>query len=460
MYCKIALCVVLSACLAVAQPEAKTPDTYTVVKEASKKALAPIVKRIKQQAAQLQKQKPANALSAEEQAELLEYEAKELERKTESGYIADINNDGRPEYIFYTHEGSGGYLGLWVYDADGHELQVPKAADTLDNQRFCNPLTGKDEFLVKAQGKTYMCFNTNTYMDPTRTVYRWEDDKCYFCCNRFWIGQQRELFNGLYKNKRHLSAYTLIDSFEHQSRPFINKQTDLWLRNDAALAILRNGCPYKSLKIIQDIKKTLAFAQASPALKKALEMNTALCLEAIEDDKKFGSKGKFDYRPIVKSGDGALPALDDNEFFNAVIPNISIPDDPEVLLSEIIKCYFCGAEITIKSDRYATIDGFWPHNAGCQGFIWCDAREQVSVAAFTPWRSANCALIVVSRSLFYEELPQAFFDDLAAWLQKIKRWITSPSTSIFYDRLGRTHTLKNIDAELARLANESASDQS
>lgn len=85
-------------------------------------------------------------------------------------FIADINNDGKDEYIWSTFNGSGGYLGLHIFSKNNgkytniNEPPKPKI-ETRDgpwySYMYRNKKIKKYEFLVEECGKIYMQFTSN-----------------------------------------------------------------------------------------------------------------------------------------------------------------------------------------------------------------------------------------------------------------------------------------------------------
>lgn len=445
-----------------------TADAYTVIKPASKKQLAPIIEHIK-------KQMTADDIELNFSNDL----------ESLKGYEADINNDGKLEYIFLDYQGSLGGLVIFVYvkDEQGiHEITMPTEICEFGHE-FVNPLTEKYEFLVSAQGKTYMCFNENTYQEPVRAIYLWENNKFGTYVDHFWIDQQRKLFKALYEHKRYLSAYVLLRIFEQKNRAFIDPLTDLWLRNDMALAAFKCGLPQTSLNVIKDIKKEPAFKQAQPLLKRSVKTNEDLCLAAIEEDKICGSKGKYDYSWLLSCKNVVWDERCD-AFLSAVIPDIAIlnvavsdgtiPDlaiNEQLSWSAAAKNYFYGLGDFTVAGPYVFFDGFWPHCATCKGFIWCDIQHKVSMAAFASCHYSwdediadeqKVSLALMSRSLLVEELPSHFYKSLAQWMQKtLKIRIDTMPQSLFYDRFGKSHDVTDeIRQEFERQEKELTLSQS
>lgn len=345
-------------------------------------------------------------------------------------YIADINNDGKPEYVFINYEGSGSYLHLIIFQDDGDGLKlVDSPLRGIDSEYF-NPFTNKSEIFVKVGKKVFICGKRH-YVFQRRILY-WEKNKCIEIVNPFWIKQQHKLFKQLYQAKRYYNAYSMLHDFESRFRQYIDPQIDLWMQSDLSLTLLRAGLPYSSLESIKQLKKDKTFANAKPALKRAVECNEKLVQEAIEEDRANGTKGKYNYEWLLDLDKNSNDNLSSHkEFYNLLATAVPNCD------AKINDAYFGGNEIymnflvssyngiTIENNRYAYFSGWWPHNACSNGFFWCDMKEKISLIA------TDC---IYSRSLFVNEIPKEFYAALAKWIKENK---ISYSQIIFEDRLGK-----------------------
>lgn len=424
---------------------AKSGNDYKVIKPASEQELAPIVTWAKENQKALEKEDwwPFSCC-------LEDY----------SGYIVDINNDGKQEYVFLRHHGICGYthfmLLIFVKDELGiHHLEAPGYC--LDEwEDFTNPITKESELFVYAQGKIYIC--CSDMYNETRGIRLWENNNISRVCDKYWIQQQRKIFDHLYQTKQYTKAYNFLNNFEKAYRNDIDPQTDLWIRNDLALAALRSDRPYTSLNIINDIKKNKAFEKASPALAKAIKTNEKLCQDAIKEDKASGTKGKYDYSWILSckdktAGDFAFDTRFDS-LLATTVPDIENPqfegswiDDIENHLGRIIQ-----DDLEISSNRYVVLYGCIPHCATHRGFLWCDIKEKISVVAIGVHDNPNAPLYITSRNILTTNLPAKFLHDLRTWLSKEE---IVPSTVLFYDYLGTKCQLQlNIEKKIKSEANK------
>lgn len=401
---------------------------YKVIQPATKKELAPIIPKIKRS------YKEDEYYSSSENIELCD------------GYIIDINNDGKKEYVFVSHIGCEGFeLDIFVEnDKKIEKLEMPYFCAELE---YFNPLTKQCELFVEAQGKIYICADSG----DTRDIYLWQANNLIAVCDNFWIKQQRLLFNDLFKEKKYRKALFLLKNFEETCRTKIDPQIDLWIRNDIALVALKAGHPFTCWKILQEIQGDTAYAHASAKLIHAIKTNEKLCQTAIEQEKTTGSKGKYDYHWLLsyKGKSNNYIVFDDrfDSLLAAIIPDIEIDQFhgnwPFYSLSSIylrkdIWYRLVGPEqdVTITANRYVTFSGSFCHSAGEKGMVWCDIKNQISCAV----TGSKCShytdydpVRIFSRSLHRGELPKEFLDSLKNWIAAAQ---IHSSEVIFYDRFG------------------------
>ncbi len=403
-------------------------SSYEVIQPASKKELAPVVKWVKRNKEKIDIYNPDFFDSFD-------------------GYLVDINNDGKKEYVFLEYKGTGQYLSIYIFAKDStgiRQLELPKQINEALDEAFYNPFTKQCELFVRAQGKIYICLSD--YTRKVRSIYLWEHRKAYFCCDEFWINEQRKLFNALYKEKRYAQGYKLLYRFEAQCRYKIDPQIDLWLRNDLALAALLNDGPHTSQKIINELKGEKDFSYASPSLIEAVQQNEELCRRVLEEEKKNGLRGVYDYAWLLEYKDQSNNGLaHDNRIhrlLSAIIPDI---DNARLNREEVWQHLVGPGElgIQITGERYVTFNGFYCHAAFLRGFVWCDIKEGIGVVATgeaqsNMFNNSIYPLFVASRNLTFEELPQEFFTALKQWVQVGK---IAVSQATFYDRFGKETSL-------------------
>lgn len=372
-------------------------------------------------------------------------------------YIVDINNDKKLEYVFITYQGSGGYLYPFIFVEDVSEIKMvqPPKSFKLD-AIFENPFTDEEELFIELNNNIFV-FGRDRYDWSTRKIMFWKNDKCIEMVNDFWIQQQRTLFNNLFKVGRYNDAFKLLDTFESSSRKFIDPQVNLWIRNDISLAALRDGSPFTSLNIINSIKKEKAFSKASANLTKSVAFNEKLAKKAIEHNNLHGTKGEYDYSWLLEYTKDKSPGnlISDPRFHTllaSMVPDISSPDSLYKSWSwrdQIRFHLFGGHPIVVKDARYITFSGFWPHQAMCRGFLWCDIQDKVSAIATGVSGSSPNILYITSRSFFEDAIPVKFIEALRSWC---KEQDINSSQVLFYDRLGRQFDvkIKPIEADLKK----------
>lgn len=382
-----------------------------------------------------------------------------------NGYIIDINNDGKLEFVFVFEDGSMQCLNLAIFAEDAHgfrQLEMPSDigsfASAFDME---NKKTGDELLFVAVDGTTYIC-TTNDSLRRTRDVQIWKDGKLSYACDNFWIKQQREAFNNLLKTGSFGDAYVFLAQFETNCRHLIDPQTDLWIRNDLALAALKDSCPKTSLKILDELVNDTAYAHASPALKKAVEFNKEKSSDMVADD---CTKGKDDYNWILtnaKNSPGTVLCGEEgfDRLLNAVVPNIRplCFQDDKTPWKDTLKHYFSSGGYGYKeiiNDRYVVCTGAVEHCNVSRALLWCDTKEKVSaIASLSDYRTGDP--LITSRSLDRAELPGEFYKTVKNWLFECRRENNDESDeknklavnikgqqmlALFYDRTGDVHPI-------------------
>ena len=394
-----------------------TPQRYKVIERAPQQKLKRIV-----------------ALAKNDE-HLKDYDFGDLDNR--EAYIVDINNDGELEYVFVDYQGSIGCIDLDVFvERNGKlvQLELPENLDFYHD--FYNPLTKKHELFVKVQGKVYVCSG-----GLNREIYLWENGTCTKVCNKFWLAEQRTLFNELYAEKRYEDAFNVLHTFEAEFRNQIDPQTDLWIRNDAALAAIRSNRLQAARTLIESVKTEPAFANASAALVEAIRTNEKLVHKQIKLDQEQGTKGAYDYAWLLEyNGQDRHYALQDStidSLWAATVPDLQTPQYPNTYWRDDIARHFGGPgyqdKVKVEENRYIIFSGFYPHCANHRGFFWCDLQEKISIVAVSENKNTNTVVSITSRSVNFDEMPQEFYSALRSWMQEES--ITTKQ-ALFYDRKG------------------------
>jgi len=357
-------------------------------------------------------------------------------------YIVDINNDGEDEYIFIGYRGSAGYLHPAIFSiVNNRAILLNDPIGDYIPWAYWNVLTQKDELFVKAQNKIYICGNP-IQGALTREIFLWENNSITEVCNKFWINQQRSLFQQLYNKGLFNDALSLLYNFEKKFRMKIDSKTDLWLRNDIALAAIKTKNYKMALEILEQIQKESKFNQTSKNFKSSVDFNLNRCLEKLEREKINGTKGEYDYSWLLTYTD-TQPGSD-NRFEKVIhntVPEIKVEDISQY---EIKMRLWVSGEVKVTNNRFASFSGFWPHNAGAQALFWCDTKEKSSACALNSYVNINTEnILVTSKSLLFEELPSDFYAELDLWVASLLSNSASFNHKlsidkyIFYDRHGK-----------------------
>lgn len=369
-------------------------------------------------------------------------------------YVVDANNDGIDEFVFLKYKGMYGYTYFepYIFTKNKEVIQVidsPQWQDFSAVEEFINPLTKESELFVKAQNKIYICLSDSDKIE--RRVYLWEKDKFSLVCDKFWINQQRDLFNKLYQKKLYNDAYLFLCGFENTYKNYLEPELDLWIKNDIALAAFHDGYPQVGLKFINSIKGDTFFTKASSKLKKAVENNENLCSKSTENEYINGSKGKFDYSWLLNYKDKSLDDPRLESLYSALIPDIQNPTNTnwgrfsnssgrwKDEVKRHLGIYY--PQVKISDNRYVTFEGYLAHLATQRGFVWCDIKDQVSVAAIGGNNCEEDMLYLTSRTLKAKELPIEFYNAMNLWLQENE--ITF-SGIIFYDYTGKPASINFV----------------
>ncbi len=433
----------LNNCLASAPQKIDIPKVHTI-KRAPEEKLEQVLEQLKKQSEENEKLWVVSKLSSYH------------------GYICDINNDGKVEYVFAFEDGTMHSLNLAIFAENEHgfrQIEMPSDIGSFASAFDIENKKTSDELLfVAVDGKTYIC-TTNDSMRRTREVHLWKDGELTRACDNFWIKQQREAFNNLLKKGDYSDAYVFLSQFETSCRHLIDPQTDLWIRNDLALGLLKDRCPKSSLKILEEIKADTAYTHASPALKKAVEHNVALGKDALDND---CTKGKADYSWVLanaqNSGEMLIGYQEFDKLLNDVVPDIQPCYLQNSLLKDTMKAYFSsnmygGKEVI--NDRYVVCTGAVEHCNISRALLWCDSKEKVSALVSIPDYRNNDSLMITSRSLDYNELPQEFHKTVKEWIiscrndnseeidhKKIVQKKDETVMALFYDRAGKAHPVR------------------
>lgn len=357
-----------------------------------------------------------------------------------TGYLLDINNDGKQEYVFVGSDGRLSCLMLYIFGCNNtgfHHLKMPYEPD--HRGLWQSPLC--DGLFVKAQGKIYICTTEfDYYAQKTRDIYCWEKDTLSFVCDNFWIKQQRILFNDFCNRNLYKEAYEMLNEFENRSRFRVEPTIDLELRSDVSMAALKNNNPVTALSIINDIQKDTAFSKVSGIFQQKIKNMAVLCEQEIEKQKSALTE-KYDFTWLLECSGCEIAGFDSRfeKLLAAIVPVFPPAEryrNNDAAWKDQIQAYFCGqfyGYSKVIENRYVVSAGHMPHNQTNKGFLWCDMQEKIGIVAIT-----TNPICVTSKNVEWEELPAQFFDAFKEWLLSISSSDKSDklTPAIFYDRQG------------------------
>lgn len=362
-------------------------------------------------------------------------------------YVIDINNDAKKEYVSVSHQGSGHFLVIYAFAFDGKNIpyEVPFAFEL--NHEFHNPLTWELELFIKAENQIYMRNDHNN-------IYSWTSYGVHSICNSFWVNEQRKLFNELYKAKRYQEAFTFLYYYEKRNRNQIDPIKDLWLRNDILLAAIKAEFYQEANEVIKSIKDELQIIKTSASFMKAFDYNQSLYRTGFEEDKKNGTRGKYNYDWLLEYKDSTKVSSESfslrvNELLSAAVPNV-----PSISFGSIVD-HFSSVEFKFYDNRFVVITGYnWSQQT--KGLFWCDLKNKISAFAYEEseldygqepkYIISERRLYIMSRSMLATELSQDFLIALKAWLRDKG---ISPHIQFFYDWHGtKTEITSSLTQEI------------
>ena len=355
-------------------------------------------------------------------------------------YIVDANNDGIDEYIVTSIGGSGGYLGMWIFDKTPNGFRLNENDDppkpkniTADGPWYLraatnpfnadsDPLAGYGELFVRVCGKVYLTF-TGWATGPSREAYIWENGATTEACNREWIDYNRNVFQQLYKAKRYAEAVRFLQGPLDQCGNRIDAKQRAWSYNDLALADFRLGDRQSCLDDVERAKSQMPASALNPSLEKAIAYNESLCKSGQMPEKAdFGAFFKDASRSDQSS---AWREEFENQILPAIVPDVE--DDRSAQphsLREMIDLQIGGARPEIISGRYVVLADRIEGGLEDKAMVWVDPRREIGVFATTntgpvsspdATSATGCKYTVGSRNLTKNQIPKEFWDSFQTW---------------------------------------------
>ncbi len=350
-------------------------------------------------------------------------------------YIADVDNDGKDEYVVPIHAGSGNYLYMWIFRRAGKEWtlakDVPFGEFLKDGHDYGNPLMKESQLLARFCGKTLVSFEGGDRPNSYPVSYVWEAGKAHVLCDTPWLQYQRRVFHELFERKLYDEAHGLLDGVESLCTSVADPETWLWMQHDLALAASRIESYNDCLDRIAAAEKSPAFGKADTTLRKALSDDRALCTSA-KAKAAAATVTTYDFS-WLKSEAKRNPEMQivmDRRFdglLSAIVPEATL--DGKNLRDALKLSIWLPEPTTLIDDRYVVLRGCEPHNCGNKGFVWIDTttRQAIIMTGDT----------LASKTTSASNIPPEFWkqaDDVAGW---------SPSDTIDYvDSSGKTKTIK------------------
>lgn len=198
-------------------------------------------------------------------------------------FIADVNNDGKEEYVWITTSGTGHSETIdSIYRKEGIKF-VPapflpgfeppaNSGDKFDHGVIADP------FITEVCGKITLNF-INSPRSPVeyKKRYKWEDGQFARLCSPSAIEDTRKIFKNSLKSENYENALSYLDEFRRACATQLQGETLQWILSDLALAAYKSAAPERCLTYIAQAEGDQTFATSSEKVKKALAYNRGLC---------------------------------------------------------------------------------------------------------------------------------------------------------------------------------------
>ena len=347
--------------------------------------------------------------------------------------IADIDNDGAEEYVLSAIEGSGSYLSLWVFRPAGDGYTPVPVPDDLEGARqYSDVATRETRLIERFCGLTYLSLSVAAASTSAKVSYVWKDGTLRRACGTEWLREQQRQFQALFDRKQYRAARPLLEGTgvcagEADPVPW------LWLQSDAALAAHRVGAHGECMDLVDDARKSAAYALGSAAVRRALEANHASCRQA-RDRLRTRAGQDFSWLLELESDPARQFVLDDRfeTLLTSIVPDVLIKGDR--LRDDLRLNLWLPEQTRVLGRRYVVLTGCRPHDCESKGFAWVDVvGKRSAVYAFGHLASMTFAAHEVPREV---------------WAQ-LTETIGPPSGTelVFVDAQGRASTIVVPKAE-------------
>ncbi|MGZ3696061.1 MAG: hypothetical protein ACXWQO_18565 [Bdellovibrionota bacterium] len=385
-------------------------------------------------------------------------------------YIADVDNDGKDEFIAIQQEGSGGYLSLFVFHRQGKSFaaisELPKPAnETMDgpwySHEFYNRITQSGELFGTLCGKTYFLFSGSD--DGEREAYLWQGGETTRACGPDWLKFQRKDFQALYDAKLYSLAMNNLRGFLRACTLVIPPAEKIHILSDLSVTAFHMNDKKTCTAFTEEAKRLPDFA-SSPE-KQAVLHNENLCRNVKdapadfrwlltaqgEWNKVVGGNPKFDslLTATVPDFDYKSASFDKRAqtwFKEGVMPWRGANDLSTSSLRETVRDNLSppGFSLDTVKNRYVTVSGCRPHSCEDKALLWVDVEKKKSVFAtndYKPPGTDKFCFAIGSRTLDEKSLPKEFWERFH--YLKVNTTADQPCV-LFFNGKGRTVSVHEI----------------
>jgi hypothetical protein len=359
-------------------------------------------------------------------------------------FIADVDNDGKDEYLVTTTGGSAGYLVLTVFRAEVEGWTRMEAPQELVHAThpFFDLLANEESLVVRFCGSTYVTLEGGVDVYDWRKAYLWQDGAARPVCDAAWLAEQRRFFQQLFDHRLFDAAYGFLNGAQAACQPPPDRSLWLWMESDLALAAYSMGTYRSCLRHVAAARQSPGFGSAAPALRQALAANDSRCGHALSQ----AAAARYDYSWLRKfrgSRDQQFaPDRQGKGLLSAAVPDLEF--EGGAAFRDVLAARLGVPQgIEFYSDRYFVLAGCMPHSCDEKGVIWVDLAAQRSIVLIEATLYDKSAytepplkhvVALGSTTIEASDVPQQFWEQVA----KVR-----PGTAVLYAGPdGRWQTIK------------------
>jgi hypothetical protein len=298
--------------------------------------------------------------------------------------IADVDNDGRDEYVLVSRHGSGLFLSMRVFRPADHGW-TPVATTPLDAalegaREYRGPRLDSSHLLVRFCGRTYVNLLGGQVPNYFPDSWVWDRAGGRRACDARWLAHHRREFQSFFDAGRYDEAHVLLDGLQATCAADAEPAVWLSMQGDLASTAYRMKSYKDCLTHVAAAEGRAAFASAGAGLKKAIAATAALCEAAREKGVPGDPAYDFGWLPKVAPRTQVVfdPRFDG--LLSAIVPEAALPDGQP--LRDALKLSLWLAEAPALVDgRYLFLAGCEPHRCGTRGFVWIDAERRQAILA-------------------------------------------------------------------------------